>query len=234
MELKNDIEIRGTLKSVDQFLNLKLHNVSTVNETKYPQLQAVKTLFVRGSNVRYVHLSASSVDCTLLQDASRRGMFIPRVLSLLIRYTNFYRGHGPSKQIIWHIHRRRGQLDVYITVLYYFNTTQKKMKSHALLANHAIIGSSVLCSTHYSMGLLSLEKHRARECPALLQYEQVFFSLDFRCLLSDRNPGSLWFSSVSVGSLSLMISSVFTVSFVRSWPNFASCRIFTRVFGIRT
>ncbi|KAF5208500.1 putative U6 snRNA-associated ribonucleoprotein [Clavispora lusitaniae] len=72
VELKNDIEIRGTLKSVDQFLNLKLHNVSTVNETKYPQLQAVKTLFVRGSNVRYVHLSASSVDCTLLQDASRR------------------------------------------------------------------------------------------------------------------------------------------------------------------
>lgn len=74
VELKNDIEIKGTLRSVDQFLNLKLDNISTVNESKYPHLKAVKTLFVRGSTVRYVHLSASSVDCTLLQDASRRGM----------------------------------------------------------------------------------------------------------------------------------------------------------------
>ncbi|OBA19420.1 U6 snRNA-associated Sm-like protein LSm2 [Metschnikowia bicuspidata var. bicuspidata NRRL YB-4993] len=72
VELKNDLEIKGTLKSVDQFLNLKLDNISTVNEGKYPHLKAVKTLFVRGSTVRYVHLSASSVDCTLLQDASRR------------------------------------------------------------------------------------------------------------------------------------------------------------------
>ena len=74
VELKNDIEIKGTLKSVDQYLNLKLDNISTVNEQKYPHLEAVKSLFVRGSTVRYVHLNASSVDCTLLQDASRRGM----------------------------------------------------------------------------------------------------------------------------------------------------------------
>lgn len=73
VELKNDIEIKGTLKSVDQYLNLKLDNISTVNEEKYPHLKAVRTLFVRGSTVRYVHLSANSVDCTLLQDASRRG-----------------------------------------------------------------------------------------------------------------------------------------------------------------
>lgn len=79
VELKNDIEIKGTLRSVDQFLNLKLDNISTVNETKYPHLKAVKTLFVRGSTVRYVHLNATSVDCTLLQDASRRGMFFARI-----------------------------------------------------------------------------------------------------------------------------------------------------------
>lgn len=81
VELKNDIEIKGTLRSVDQFLNLKLDNISTVNETKYPHLKAVKTLFVRGSTVRYVHLNASSVDCTLLQDASRRGMY-PQIRSI--------------------------------------------------------------------------------------------------------------------------------------------------------
>lgn len=128
VELKNDIEIKGTLKSVDQFLNLKLDNLSTVNEQKYPHLTAVKTLFVRGSTVRYVHLNSSSVDCTLLQDASRRGMyssifwvmtfrsssqnetmvtrkghfFISVIVDSLLndRNTNKFRGHGPSRKII--------------------------------------------------------------------------------------------------------------------------------------
>lgn len=72
VELKNDIEIKGTLKLVDQFLNLKLDNVSCVNQSKYPHLGSVKTLFIRGSTVRYVHMSPNLVDCTLLQDASRR------------------------------------------------------------------------------------------------------------------------------------------------------------------
>lgn len=99
VELKNDIEIRGTLKSVDQFLNLKLYNVSTVNETKYPHLQAVKTLFVRGSTVRYVHLSASSVDCTLLQDASRRGM-LSELYSVPTRWENL-RNDTNSLQRRW-------------------------------------------------------------------------------------------------------------------------------------
>jgi len=74
IELKNDIEIRGVLRSVDQYLNLKLDNISCVNQTQYPHLQSVKNLFIRGSTVRYVHMSPNSVDCTLLQDASRRGM----------------------------------------------------------------------------------------------------------------------------------------------------------------
>lgn len=96
LELKNDIEIKGTLRSVDQYLNLKMDNVSTVNETKYPHLKAVKTLFIRGSTVRYVHMSASAVDCTLLQDASRRGMcYFEKCYDMLL--TN--RGHGSSRQI---------------------------------------------------------------------------------------------------------------------------------------
>ncbi|CCE86439.1 Piso0_004929 [Millerozyma farinosa CBS 7064] len=76
VELKNDIEIKGTLKSVDQYLNLKLDNISGINETKYPHLSAIKNLFIRGSTVRYVHMDPRSVDCTLLQDASRRGKFL--------------------------------------------------------------------------------------------------------------------------------------------------------------
>ncbi|KAK3330792.1 hypothetical protein B0H66DRAFT_544894 [Apodospora peruviana] len=72
VELKNDIQIRGTLKSVDQYLNIKLEDISVVEELKYPHLSAVKNVFIRGSVVRYVHLPASAVDIPLLEDATRR------------------------------------------------------------------------------------------------------------------------------------------------------------------
>ncbi|EGZ77102.1 U6 snRNA-associated Sm-like protein LSm2 [Neurospora tetrasperma FGSC 2509] len=75
VELKNDIQIRGVLKSVDQFLNIKLDNIQVVEELKYPHLSAVKNVFIRGSVVRYVHLPQESVDIQLLEDATRRGMF---------------------------------------------------------------------------------------------------------------------------------------------------------------
>ncbi len=38
VELKNDIQIRGTLKSVDQYLNIKLDDINVVEEIKYPHL----------------------------------------------------------------------------------------------------------------------------------------------------------------------------------------------------
>lgn len=38
VELKNDISIRGTLKSVDQYLNIKLDDITVVQELKYPHL----------------------------------------------------------------------------------------------------------------------------------------------------------------------------------------------------
>jgi small nuclear ribonucleoprotein (snRNP)-like protein len=38
VELKNDIQIRGTLKSVDQYLNIKLDDITVVDEIKYPHL----------------------------------------------------------------------------------------------------------------------------------------------------------------------------------------------------
>ncbi|EOO00472.1 putative small nuclear ribonucleoprotein lsm2 protein [Phaeoacremonium minimum UCRPA7] len=97
VELKNDIRIRGTLKSVDQYLNIKLDDISVVDELQYPHLvgslfavrdgrvptagpvlapfvisSAVKNVFIRGSVVRYVHLPASAVDIPLLEDATRR------------------------------------------------------------------------------------------------------------------------------------------------------------------
>ncbi|KAK4127061.1 U6 snRNA-associated Sm-like protein LSm2 [Parathielavia appendiculata] len=72
VELKNDIQIRGVLKSVDQYLNIKLDNIQVLEELKYPHMSAVKNVFIRGSVVRYVHLPASAVDVPLLEDATRR------------------------------------------------------------------------------------------------------------------------------------------------------------------
>lgn len=38
VELKNDMKIRGTLHSVDQFLNIKLENISVIDEDKFPHM----------------------------------------------------------------------------------------------------------------------------------------------------------------------------------------------------
>lgn len=72
VELKNDLEIRGILHSVDQYLNIKLNDVKVVDETKHPHLMAVKNCFIRGSVVRYIQLPKDGVDTDLLHDATRR------------------------------------------------------------------------------------------------------------------------------------------------------------------
>ena len=41
VELKNDLQIRGTLMSVDQYLNLKLGNVEVIEKEKHPQLVSI-------------------------------------------------------------------------------------------------------------------------------------------------------------------------------------------------
>lgn len=46
VELKNDIQVRGTLKSVDQYLNIKLDDISVVNEISYPHLVRCPTAFL--------------------------------------------------------------------------------------------------------------------------------------------------------------------------------------------
>ena len=38
VELKNDMSIRGRLESVDQFLNLKLADISVTDEERYPHM----------------------------------------------------------------------------------------------------------------------------------------------------------------------------------------------------
>ncbi|GAA6006212.1 Sm-like protein LSM2 [Rhodotorula paludigena] len=72
VELKNDLQIRGQLKSVDQFLNIKLDNIRVLDEERYPHMVAVRNCFIRGSTVRYVQLPRQAVDTQLLEDATRR------------------------------------------------------------------------------------------------------------------------------------------------------------------
>ncbi|KAH3901818.1 Sm-like protein LSM2 SCDLUD_001600 [Saccharomycodes ludwigii] len=73
VELKNGVEIKGVLKSVDQFLNLKLDNLQETSVFKQlPHLYAVRNIFIRGSNIRYVYLKKNMIDTNLLQDATRR------------------------------------------------------------------------------------------------------------------------------------------------------------------
>ncbi|KAF6202090.1 hypothetical protein GE061_004487 [Apolygus lucorum] len=72
VELKNDLSIHGILHSVDQYLNIKLTDISVTDSEKYPHMLSVKNCFIRGSVVRYVQLPADEVDTQLLQDAARK------------------------------------------------------------------------------------------------------------------------------------------------------------------
>ena len=58
VELKNDIQIRGTLKSVDQYLNIKLDDIQVVEEIKYPHL--VSYSFLSPSSHYYLTTSLLS------------------------------------------------------------------------------------------------------------------------------------------------------------------------------
>ncbi|QQP38375.1 Lsm2 [Caligus rogercresseyi] len=72
VELKNGLSIWWTLHSVDQYLNIKLTDVSVTDPEKYPHMLSVKNCFIRGSIVRYVQLPHEEVDAQLLQDAARK------------------------------------------------------------------------------------------------------------------------------------------------------------------
>ncbi|KAI6044691.1 U6 snRNA-associated Sm-like protein LSm2 [Pisolithus marmoratus] len=72
-QLTNDLSITGVLKSVDQFLNIRLDSIKVLDEARHPHMMAVKNCFIRGSVVRYVQLPAEHVDTQLLEDATRRG-----------------------------------------------------------------------------------------------------------------------------------------------------------------
>lgn len=72
VELKNNLKVTGSLKSVDQYHNIRLDDITVSDEAKFPFLKACRNLFIRGSVVRYIHLPTTAVDTTLLEEATRR------------------------------------------------------------------------------------------------------------------------------------------------------------------
>ena len=72
VELKNDVSITGRVRSIDQYLNIKLEDISVANAELYPHLLSVKNCFIRGSVVRYIQLPVQCVDGVRLHDSTRR------------------------------------------------------------------------------------------------------------------------------------------------------------------
>jgi U6 snRNA-associated Sm-like protein LSm2 len=46
VELKNDMSIKGRLDSVDQFLNIKLADITVQDEERYPHMVQTKTILL--------------------------------------------------------------------------------------------------------------------------------------------------------------------------------------------
>ncbi|OII75830.1 LSM domain-containing protein [Cryptosporidium andersoni] len=48
VELKNDLQITGTLHSIDQYLNIKLNEISVNQNEQYVHMNSLKNCFIRG------------------------------------------------------------------------------------------------------------------------------------------------------------------------------------------
>lgn len=70
--MKNDVTITGTLHSVDQYLNIKLKDVSVSNNEEFPYLGCCRDVYIRGSSVRHIVLPNEAINVELLQDATRK------------------------------------------------------------------------------------------------------------------------------------------------------------------
>ncbi|KAB5574423.1 hypothetical protein DKX38_001617 [Salix brachista] len=65
VELKNDLAIRGTLHSVDQYLNIKLENTRVVDQDKYPHM-VIKLSSTSTLQVGYLGVQIVLIICSKL------------------------------------------------------------------------------------------------------------------------------------------------------------------------
>lgn len=69
--LKNDLEITGTLVSVDPYLNIKLESPKVINPQLFPGLVKLKTCSIRGSSIKHALIPFDDATATSLNAASR-------------------------------------------------------------------------------------------------------------------------------------------------------------------
>ncbi|KAM3145729.1 U6 snRNA-associated Sm-like protein LSm2 [Paramecium bursaria] len=70
VELKNGLQITGQITYVDQNLNFNLLNPEVPNQIEQPQFVSLKNTFIRGSNVRYIHIP-DDIDKQVMIEACR-------------------------------------------------------------------------------------------------------------------------------------------------------------------
>ena len=71
LELKNEVVMKGTLKSCDVYFNFELIDVEVLNHAAFPQLPIIDSTLVRGSAVHYVYLPPDEIDLAQLAEMSR-------------------------------------------------------------------------------------------------------------------------------------------------------------------
>lgn len=72
VELKNDLEISGSLASVDQYLNIFLNDIEVNDAEKYPQFQNTQSCFIRGNSIRYIHFNKADINYEVFEEACRQ------------------------------------------------------------------------------------------------------------------------------------------------------------------
>ncbi|KAK8894311.1 U6 snRNA-associated Sm-like protein LSm2 [Tritrichomonas musculus] len=72
VELMNNVVIKGKLVTTDQFFNFRLEDIEVLWNCNNLELNALTSVYLRGSTVRYMLLSKEDVDLELLRDATRR------------------------------------------------------------------------------------------------------------------------------------------------------------------
>jgi U6 snRNA-associated Sm-like protein LSm2 len=72
VELKNNLEITGSIMTVDSNLNIALTNITLSDPENFPQLLTSKTCFIRGNVIRYIHFNKNDIDVELVEEACRK------------------------------------------------------------------------------------------------------------------------------------------------------------------
>jgi U6 snRNA-associated Sm-like protein LSm2 len=72
VELKNDMEIKGNLVSVDTNLNLVISKPNFDEAENIHQLKNTYNIFIRGNVIRYIHFDKKEMNTELIEEACKK------------------------------------------------------------------------------------------------------------------------------------------------------------------